>query len=157
GAQRVRWSRLAARHAEYAGWLAQESGDAQAAVWWTDTAVRMAGRDEDAEMTANALVRRAVIALYQDDAYETIQLGQNAQQVSGSGPRVRGLAALHEAQGHALAGEDAFCEQALDRGAKLLLAAQNDMPELALGSVSTPDFAAAVRGWCYYDLGRPAQ
>ena len=33
---------LAARYAEYTGWMAQEIGDDHAALWWTDEAVRMA-------------------------------------------------------------------------------------------------------------------
>jgi len=33
---------LAARYAEYAGWMAQESGQDEAALWWTTQAVEMA-------------------------------------------------------------------------------------------------------------------
>lgn len=33
---------LAARYAEFAGWMTQEAGDDRMAMWWTDAAVRMA-------------------------------------------------------------------------------------------------------------------
>lgn len=158
GERRASLLLLAARYAEYAGWLAQESGDPRAALWWTDRAVEMATAADDREMAANALIRRAVIALYRDDATQTIELARQAQADRSISPRIRGLAALQEAQGHALAGDRSSCERTLDQGSLLLDAAdRDDPPVLALGSVSTPDFAAAIRGWCYHDLGRPEQ
>jgi transcriptional regulator with XRE-family HTH domain len=147
---------LAARYAEYAGWLAQESGDPRAALWWTDRAVEMATAADDREMAANALIRRAVIALYRDDAMQTIELSRLAQADHSISPRIRGLAALQEAQGHALAGDLSSCERTLDRGSALFeAAARDDAAVLALGPVSTPDLAAAIRGWCYHDRARP--
>ncbi|HEY3261498.1 MAG TPA: hypothetical protein VGJ95_14730 [Pseudonocardiaceae bacterium] len=41
---------LAARYAEYAGWMAQESGNERGATWWTATAVRLAQADGDPEL-----------------------------------------------------------------------------------------------------------
>jgi transcriptional regulator with XRE-family HTH domain len=147
---------LAARYAEYAGWLAQESGDPRAALWWTDRAVEMAAAADDREMGANALIRRAVVALYRDDAMQTIELARLAQADRSISPRIRGLAALQEAQGHALAGDRSSCERTLEQGSVLLdAAARDDAAVLALGPMSTPDFAAVIRGWCYHDLGRP--
>jgi hypothetical protein len=149
---------LGARYAEYAGWLTQECGDTRGAVWWTDTAVQLADQAGDPDMAANALVRRALIALYRHDAADTIALAQRAQSHHYTSARIRGLAALREAQGHALAGDHTACEKALERGTTLLVA---DEPatarHLALGPVSIPNIAALIRGWCYHDLGYPAQ
>lgn len=148
---------LGARYAEYAGWLTQECGDTRGAVWWTDTAVQLADEADDPDMAANALVRRALITLYRHDAAGTIVLARRAQTHHRASTRIRGLAALREAQGYALAGNHTACEQALDRGTCLL--AEDDSADaaypLALGPVSAPDIAALVRGWCYYDLGYP--
>jgi transcriptional regulator with XRE-family HTH domain len=147
---------LAARHAEYAGWLAQEAGNVPGALWWTAKAEQMAAGAADRDMAANALVRRALIAMYCDDANGTIALARRAQTHPDAGPRVHGLAALREAQGHALAGDRNACERALDRGAQLLHSAQAAQPDaLMLGSVSEADPAAVTRAWCQHDLGRP--
>ena len=37
--------RLAGRYAEFTGWMAQESGDETASLWWTKHAVELAARD----------------------------------------------------------------------------------------------------------------
>jgi transcriptional regulator with XRE-family HTH domain len=157
GGQRDRTLLLAARHAEFAGWLAQEGDDARAAVWWTERAVEMADATGDREMAANAFVRRAVIATYRDDAAQTIALAQRAVDSGWVSPRIRGLAALQEAQGHALAGDQSECERALDQGAAFMQAAAAESAgELVLGPTHTPDLVEAIRGWCYHDLGRSA-
>ncbi|GAA3205696.1 helix-turn-helix transcriptional regulator [Actinocorallia longicatena] len=154
GPLREGWSRLAARHAEYAGWLAQEAGNPRAALWWTGTAVRLAG-EADPDMAAHALVRRALITLYADDGSTTAALAGRARR-SPAGRRVRGLAALREAQGHALTGDALACERAADHGALLLDGASAGSDPLALGSAHV-DVVAVTRGWCLYDLGRPAE
>ncbi|WAL63897.1 helix-turn-helix transcriptional regulator [Amycolatopsis cynarae] len=147
--------RLAARYAEYAGWMTQEAGDDRMALWWTDVAVRLAGLGGDATLEPYALVRRADVALYHDDALSTITFAQRAQQAEHATDRVRGLAAQREAQGHALAGDHDACLRALDRSVALLAAAETDPVVLALGSTNTPDLASLIGGWCAYDLGRP--
>jgi hypothetical protein len=77
---------LGARFAEYAGWMAQESGNDQAALWWTAKAVQMAAAGNDRDLAAYALVRRALVTLYREDATQTVRLARQAQ-VSPSTPR----------------------------------------------------------------------
>ncbi|MFD7428130.1 helix-turn-helix domain-containing protein [Streptomyces sp. NPDC059818] len=147
---------LASRYAEYVGWLVQESGDEQAALWWTQRAVDLAAAGGDPALAGYALVRRALITLYQDDAEQTVALAQRAQ--SGTlPPRIRGLAAQREAQGHALAGNHRACLRALDR-ARALLARQEGSPDATvIGSMHLPDSVGMVTGWCLVDLGRPRE
>ncbi|HEY8474372.1 MAG TPA: hypothetical protein VIL37_17290 [Natronosporangium sp.] len=152
---RTKALRLAGRFAEYTGWMAQEAGDDEGALWWTARAVDFAAAGGDRELGVYALVRRGLIALYRHDARETIAAAERAQAAQCS-PRVRGLAALLEAQGHALAGSYDRCCRALDRAAKLLAdAARLDDGLPVLGTTTIPDPVAMVRGWCMYDLGRP--
>ena len=150
---------LGARYAEYAGWLTQECGDTRGAVWWTDTAVQLASEAGDPDMASNALVRRALIALYRHDADDTVALAHRARTHYQASARIRGLASLREAQGYAMAGDRTACEQALERGTGLLADEQatETAQHLALGPVSAPNIAALVRGWCYHDLGYPAR
>src|SRR5215468_6451697 len=105
---------LAARYAEYTGWMAQEAGDDSGAAWWTGRAVDLAEACGDREMAAYALVRRALITLYQQDAVQTVELARLARSTA-THPRIRSLASLREAQGHALAGDYDACFRALER------------------------------------------
>lgn len=144
---------LAARVAEYAGWMWQEAGREADARRWTDRAVALAG-GRDPHLASFALFRHAEIALYQHDPIRTVELARRAQQDRSVGPRILGLAARCEAQGHALAGDVRGFEQALDRAATLLAIRDHNYGPV-LGSMSVPDEIALVRGWALYDLGRP--
>jgi DNA-binding XRE family transcriptional regulator len=148
---------LAGRFAEYTGWLAQEAGDDRGAQWWTDRAVEFADGGGDRDLAAYALVRQGLIAMYRYDARATIVAAERAQ-AARCGARVQGLAALQEAQGHALAGGYDPCRRALDRAATLLDSADvADPRQPVLGTTTVANPVAMVTGWCLYDLGRPRQ
>ncbi|CAK7280276.1 helix-turn-helix domain-containing protein [Streptomyces sp. RM1] len=147
---------LGSRYAEYVGWLVQETGDEQAALWWTRRAVDLAAAGGDPALAGYALVRRALVTLYRDDAEGTIALARRAQ--SGTlPPRIRGLAAQREAQGHALAGDRDACLRALDRARDLLARHDSDSDEPVIGTMHLPDSVGMVTGWCLVDLGRPRE
>jgi transcriptional regulator with XRE-family HTH domain len=144
---------LAARVAEYAGWMSQEAGREDEALRWTNRAVTLAaGRDP--HLAAFALFRQAEIAMYQHNPIRTVELARRAQQDLTAGPRILGLAARCEAQGHALAGDVRGYEQALERATGLLATREPGTGPI-LGSASVPDEIALVRGWAMYDLGQP--
>jgi len=150
---------LAGRYADFTGWLAQEAGDDAGALWWTDRAVEFAATGGDDEMAAHALVRRADVALYRQDARSTVALAQCAEMSSRS-RRVRGLAAQRQAQGHALAGDYDRCRRALDRAARWLDRRDDesdDDQQPVLGSSTIDDPVEMATGWCLFDLGRPKQ
>ena len=151
--------RLAARTAEYAGWMSQEAGDDRAAAWWTGQAVRLGADSLDPLIAGYALVRRAEVALYRQDAIATIDLAARAQRDPRADARVRGLAARCEAQGHALAGDFTACLRALDRASELFAQAAADPPSAApiLGSSSGSDEIRLALGWSLFDLGRPRE
>jgi transcriptional regulator with XRE-family HTH domain len=144
---------LAARVAEFAGWMSQEAGREADAVRWTDRSVQLStGRDP--HLASFALFRHAEIALYRHDPRQTVELARRAQQDRTAGPRILGLAARCEAQGHALAGDVRGYEEAVDRAATLLaIREQTDGP--VLGSSTVPDEISLTRGWALYELGRP--
>ena len=144
---------LAARAAMYAGEMSQEAGRMTDASRWTDRAAQLAA-DRDPHMASFALFRHAEIALYQHDPVRTVELARRAQQDKTASPHILGLAARCEAQGHALAGDMRRCEEALDRATNLLSVPDPTNGPL-LGSTSTQDEIALVRGWALYDLGYP--
>ncbi|MGW4231947.1 helix-turn-helix domain-containing protein [Streptomyces sp. NPDC004980] len=147
---------LGSRYAEYVGWLMQETGDEHAALWWTRRAVDLAASGGDHALGGYALVRRALITLYQDDAAQTIALAQRAQSDTLP-PRIRGLAAQREAQGHALAGDRDACLRALDRARRFLARNDGGAETPVIGSMHLPDSVGMVTGWCLVDLGRPRE
>ncbi|OLF10368.1 helix-turn-helix domain-containing protein [Actinophytocola xanthii] len=152
--------RLAARYAEYAGWMTQEAGDDRGAMWWTRTAVTMGNAAGDTELATYALVRQALITLYRDDAAGTIDLARRAQAEPRTSRRVRGLAALREAQGHALACDYDQCQRMIDRAAELLNDTDGTVPGgpvIGSASVASADLTSLVWGWCLHDLGRPRE
>ncbi|MGW4728672.1 helix-turn-helix domain-containing protein [Streptomyces shenzhenensis] len=147
---------LGSRYAEYVGWLVQETGDERGALWWTQRAVDLAAAGGDRALAGYALVRRALVTLYRDDAEQTVALARRAQ--SGTlPPRIRGLAAQREAQGHALAGDLKACLSALDRARELLERQQSSSDEPVIGTMHLPDSVGMVTGWCLVDLGRPRE
>ncbi|MFF4985752.1 helix-turn-helix domain-containing protein [Streptosporangium saharense] len=148
--------KLGSRYAEYVGWLMQESGNEQAALWWTRRAVDLAAAGGDRDLAAYGLVRRALVTLYRQDAGQTVELARRAQD-DGSPPRIRGLAAQREAQGHALAGDYDACMRSLDRARALLASHVPDSDTPVIGTTNLSDPAGMITGWCLYDLGRPGE
>ncbi|MFJ2780543.1 MULTISPECIES: helix-turn-helix domain-containing protein [unclassified Kitasatospora] len=146
----------ASRFAEYIGWVAQEDGDEAGALNATAEAVELARAGGDEHLADYVLVRRALVSYYNGNAARTIALAQQAQH-SGAPPRIRGLAAQREAQGHALAGDERACGRALDQARDLLAVEGSTQDNLVLGTTQLVDPVSMVTGWCLYDLGRPRQ
>ncbi|MFF2540038.1 helix-turn-helix domain-containing protein [Streptomyces cyaneofuscatus] len=146
---------LASRFAEFTGWMAQEAGDSGAALGWTGEAAELARAGGDPYLGSYALVRRALVTLYDGDATGTITLARRAQS-DGLPPRIRGLAAQREAQGHALLGDERDCLRSLDRARELLDSDDaRSGAEPVIGTTHVSDPAAMTTGWCLHDLGHP--
>jgi transcriptional regulator with XRE-family HTH domain len=145
---------IASRYAEYTGWLVQETGTDFGALRWTRQAIDLANAAGDSHFAAYGLVRHALMTLYRGDAAQTTQLAERAQ-ASTLPPRIRGLAAAREAQGHAIAADYDSTMRALDRASALLSAATLDAGQPVIGTANLVDPAEMIRGWCLYDLGRP--
>ncbi|MCX4094627.1 helix-turn-helix domain-containing protein [Nocardia sp. alder85J] len=142
---------LAARCAEYAGWMAQELGDVASASHWTDEAARIAADAGDHGLAAYALVRHAEFALYRRDARAAIELAALVRDDGTAPAQVRRLAAHREAQAYALVGNPGACERALAQAGDFDPGSVH--PAARFGS-SIGGLDRAIAGWCYYDLGR---
>ncbi|WP_345646530.1 helix-turn-helix transcriptional regulator [Streptomyces tremellae] len=147
---------LSSRYAEFAGWMAQEAGDEQAALRLTDQAVELAAAAGDSDLASYARVRRALVSYYRGDAAETLALTATVRSPALP-PRILGLAAVQEAEGHALAGDHGSSMRALDRARALLARAPADPAQPVLGASHVPDQVAMITGWCLLDLGRPRE
>ncbi|GGN13940.1 transcriptional regulator with XRE-family HTH domain [Actinoplanes campanulatus] len=149
-----RMASVAARFAEFAGWMAQELGDDQGARWCTLHAAELAAAAGDDDLTAYTHVRLALISLYQSDAHRTVEHAVLAGADRRAGPRVRWLAALREAQGHALGGDDRGFQRALDRAREWGERTTDHHRTPPLGSGTAADLTLVTEGWGLYDLGR---
>lgn len=149
---------LAARHVEYAGWMEQEAGRVRSAVARTEQAVRLAESAGDPDFARYALVRYAELALYRDDAADTVALSRRARASAVGNPSIRALALEREAQGHAIFGDHRACLAALDAAAELRAASFTADRGTApvFGTTCIVDSVAMATGWSLYDLGRPA-
>ncbi|MER8009140.1 helix-turn-helix transcriptional regulator [Streptomyces sp. NPDC094149] len=150
---------LAARFAEFTGWMAQEAGDDAAAAHWTAHAVDIAEAAGDGHLASYALVRQALITYYRGEGADTVALAEGA--LSGRlPPRIRALAAQRAAQGHALVGDHDACMRLLERARVLFGRAAAEGPASdapVLGPTHLRDPVAMVTGWCLLDLGRPRE
>ena len=145
---------LAARYADYAGWMAQEAGDETQAAALTDLAARCAGLAGDTDLACFATVRTAELALYRGDAARTVRLTAPIVNDPRVAAGVRAIAAERQAQGFALAGYEQQCRAALDRAAELhgqVGAGRR------FGTRSLPDPVAIATGWALNDLRRPVE
>lgn len=150
GLGRALWL-LAARYAEYAGWMEQERSNDASAAELTRRAVLYAAKGGDRELESWALVRASEFALYRGDARATVDYARRAGRSRSTA--VQAAAAQREALGFALAGASSLCEDALDRADELQRAAG----ESPYGSRSLVDQVAIVRAWSFHDLGRHAE
>ena len=144
---------LASRYAEYTGWMAQESGNDEAALWWTARAVELAEAVEDHGLAAYALVRRALISLFRGEVQQAVELAGRAVE-SDASPRVRGLAAQQQAQAHALDGDHSASMHSLDRARELLALDAADPAAPVIGTSNLTDVVSMYTGWCLLDLGQ---
>ncbi len=145
---------VAARFAEYTGWMAQEAGDDRAALWWTDRAAQLAAAGGDQAFATYSLVRRGLVSLLRGDIAQGIELAGHALE-SRTSARIRGLAAQHQAQGHALAGDHRRSMRSLDLARTLLDEDDEAVGASVVGASHLPDVVSMFTGWCLFHLGRP--
>ncbi|MCH7231051.1 helix-turn-helix domain-containing protein [Glycomyces sp. L485] len=156
GPGRPRLLMVAARYAEYFGWMKQEGGSDAEALAWTVRAVRLSKDSGNPDMHAYSLVRQALIRLYRGDGPGTVGLALQAQADQQIPARILGLAALREGQGHALNRDYERFRDAMTRAAELLKAPGREPTDALYGSYTVGDPAKTAEGWSLYHLGRPA-
>ena len=148
---------IAARCAEFTGWLAQEAGDEAAGCRWTRTAAVWAARGGDRDMRGYQWERMALSPLYRGDAAATVALALRALTEPGVSPRIVGLALRRAAQGYALAGDRSECERTLDAARKALERGPGPYPGgPSWGPNSIGDASDFVRASCLDDAGAHA-
>jgi hypothetical protein len=139
------------RWAQFAGFLNHDAGDVNGGDAWADRALRLARGAGYHEMVAYALMRQSRWAVEDHDGRRAIELAETARRVPHTTEQARTLCALAKAQGHALAGEEAACEDSLADARDLLdraHAPQSPWDTLASND-ATPHYVLAAEARCW--------
>lgn len=145
--------RVGASYAALAGWLYQDAGNiAQSSVWRAD-ALEMAHRASDPQLVSYALTNKAMLRVDVRDGVGAVDLATAAlAEEKRLAPKVRIVALVQAAHGHALVGRRDEVDRALDTVADLTDRADDDWP---WGNAfrRTPGYIDAQRATCYGRLG----
>lgn len=151
GKLRTELLRTEARWAEFAAWLSDDVGDVAGRDAWADRALGLANELGDADLVAWLLMWRSQWAADQSDPRRAISFAQAAGATRGTTQRIRGLAALEEAHGHALAHDAAACERSLAAADALLDADTDAREDLGSHHITTP-YVLAANARCWISL-----
>ena len=113
--------RLAAEHAQFLGWMAQDQGNSAAALAWYDRSHDWALEAGDSGLAATTLSMKAHMAWSGGRSARCVRLAEAARRsVPGVSPGVRGMAAQMAARGHALGGDAGEAHRLLDEAQELI-------------------------------------
>ena len=149
---------LAARYAESAAWLYEDSGDKAAAHRWTGRSMEWAVEAGDQQMVSWTLFRRSQQATTAGDSAQVAGLATAAQRQAGVMPAPARAAILQQlAHAYALDGDETSCHKTLDKA--LALAASDDPGDASSGhgSFCTPGYLEMQRGICWLRLSKPVR
>ncbi|MFE7126007.1 hypothetical protein [Streptomyces sp. NPDC057617] len=157
GAQRSELLGLAAKYAESAAWLNEDSSDMQSAAKWTSQAMEWANESGDQAMVTWTLFRKSQQATTRKNAAQTVSLAQAAQRNESvlTSP-MRAAAMQQEAHGYALDADEVSCHNRLDEAHEF--AASPDTKGDARtghGDFCTASYIEIQRANCWLTLGRP--
>jgi len=158
GADRTQLLEIAARFAEFAGWLHQDAGDLAAAAHWSVEAGEYAHELDDPLLTAYVFMRRSNIATDMDDPGSAIGLAEAAlRHPDRLTPGLRAVALRQHAHAAALWNDRDDCVRAIDEATAELTAADPAREESDLATYCTPAYIAMETASCWVHLGKPDQ
>ncbi|WP_416876097.1 tetratricopeptide repeat protein [Kitasatospora sp. SC0581] len=147
---------IGARTAEFLGWLNQDLGDFDRALFWSDRAMEWAQEAGDDVMAAYVLFRKSNQATAQRNAPKAVSLARAAQRSVGATHRIRALAAQQEAQGHAMMGNPRFAQAKFDEAHEIAAAPDDSHADDALDlAYCTPTYIEIQRANFLIELGDP--
>ncbi|MBL1096784.1 helix-turn-helix domain-containing protein [Streptomyces coffeae] len=143
-----------AEWAEFAGWLYEDLGRPEEALWWSDRAMEWVQEADDPVRQAFILMRKAQQSVGLGQQQRAVGLASAALRVRGDVPaRIRASAHLQAAHGHALIGGELPALRALD-AAQTLVEGDETVSD-QLGGYCNHAYVHAQRATCYLKLGKP--
>lgn len=136
-------------------WDATQRRDHEGSRLYFDNAIAAAKEAGESTVEAYAHLRKGYLALYgTNDPCAGLALTQRAAIASTRSPVVRGLAALHRGEAHAMLGDRGGCEAALGEAEQEFSRMPDDDPAAAL---FCPTSHGRLAGSCHLHLGEPAR
>jgi hypothetical protein len=156
GADRTQLLEIAARFAEFAGWLHQDAGDLTAAAHWSVQAGEYAHELDDPRLSAYVFMRRSNIATDMDDPGSAIGLAEAAlRHPDRLTPGLRAVALRQHAHAAALWNDRDDCARAIDAATTELVSADPAREDSDLAAYCTPAYIAMETASCWVHLGEP--
>jgi tetratricopeptide (TPR) repeat protein len=114
GADRQALLELQTQYAEFASWLYQDLGDFDRAEFWLDRAFQWSHTVGDSDLTSYVMARKAQLAGERRELVDVVDLAEAAQRLARPRSRLAAVARTYESYGHALRGESADSERAIE-------------------------------------------
>jgi hypothetical protein len=148
---------LAAKYAESAAWLHEDTADMGTAQHWTRQALEWATEAGDHAMVSWVMFRRSQQATTIGNAAQAVSFALAAQRHEGAlGGPARAAALQQEAQGHALAGNERACHERLDAAHASAAPMDTDRDgRIGHGDFCTSTYIEVQRANCWLTLRRP--
>lgn len=145
---------VAAKTAEFCGWLYQDSGDPGAAAFWTSASLDYAHELSDPQLVSYVLMRKSNIATEFGTPGHGLGLANAALTADDSlTPRLKAVCLRQKANAHAQLSERREFEEAIDGAmAAADLGARQEMSDNA--SYCTPSYVAMEAGMSRLQLGQ---
>jgi transcriptional regulator with XRE-family HTH domain len=145
--------RVGAQYFELGGWLAQDSGDLDAAASWSARALDMAYEAGNAWLTSYIFMRRSNIATDAGNRAEGLGLARAALREGAQlGPKLRALVLRQQAVASALNGDEHGCARAVDGALEAVT--ETGEPEPQADYCTTP-YIQMEGAAAWTKLGRP--
>lgn len=139
-------------YAALLGWLYQDAADLAHSAHWRAAALDMAHRHGDPQLVGYALANKAMHAVDLRDGAAIVDYAQAALTERRLSPKVRVLALVHLAHGHAFTGDREAIDRALDQAEALLDRVDDEQP-WGNACVRTPRYMDIQRATAYGRAG----
>jgi tetratricopeptide (TPR) repeat protein len=149
---------VAARFAEFSGWLHQDAGDFKTAMFWTDRAMDYVQELGDPRMISYVLMRKSNIATDARQPGLGLGLADAALRPNGElTPRLRAVALRQRANAYAITGDANACARALDNAMSEITELRSQQPASDVATYCTPAYVEMEAANCWLQLRQPAK
>jgi transcriptional regulator with XRE-family HTH domain len=144
---------VAARFAEFTGWLHQDTGDLRAAMQWSNTALDFAQEADDPQLVSYVWMRKSNIASDARKPGLAIAFARSAlQNQDGVSSSVKAATLRQEAYSHAVSGDFDSCARAVDEAFRHVSDVPDDGDDIA--RYCTPNYVDMEVAHCWVELGK---
>lgn len=155
GKLRTELMHVEARWAQFAAWLSNDAGRADAREAWADRALRLAREADYPDMVAFIYVRRSQWAAQRADARHAVEFAEAALRVPGISEQTCARSGLRLAYGQALANNVAACERSLADAEALMEGASPPLEPPWVGRATIRSHVRPDEARCWLTMRQP--